>query len=118
MKLIIAGGRDFADAVLLCNELNKLVAEGIIDESVELVCGMARGADMLGYHAFKDQDLPIHEFHPDWNGLGKRAGFVRNADMGNAADYALIFWDGKSKGTKHMIDFMVRVRKPHRVVSY
>lgn len=118
MKLIIAGGRDFNNEDLLCVELNKLVAEGIIDESVELICGMARGADMLGYRVFKQQDLPIHEFHPDWDGLGKRAGFVRNADMGNAADLALIFWDGKSRGTKHMIDFMVRVGKPHRVVSY
>ena len=118
MKLIIAGGRDFADAVLLCDELNKLVDEDIIDDSVELICGMARGADMLGYHAFKSQGLPIHQFRPDWEGLGKRAGFVRNADMGNAADYALIFWDGKSRGTKHMIDFMVRAGKPHRVVRY
>lgn len=117
-KMIIAGGRDFADADLLCQALNELVEKEVISEKTELICGMAKGADILGYHAFKSQGLPIHEFKPDWEGLGKRAGFVRNAEMGDAADLALIFWDGKSKGTKHMIDYMEKLGKPVYLVEY
>ena len=73
---------------------------------------------MLGHHIFSQANLPIHVFKPDWNGLGKRAGFVRNAEMGDVADLALIFWDQKSKGTKHMIDYMTKLEKNIRLVYY
>lgn len=118
MNLLIAGGRDFINEDLMRNELQKLVTENLIDESVVLICGMARGADIMGFHVFKANNLPVREYRPDWDGLGKRAGFVRNEEMGNDADLALIFWDGQSRGTKHMIDYMMKLKKPHRVVRY
>lgn len=98
-KLIIAGGRDFNDQTLMRERLGEMVKQGIIDGSVELISGMAKGADLMGYFIFKENGLTTHEFIPDWDGLGKRAGFVRNAEMGDAADLALIFWDGQSRGT-------------------
>ena len=118
MKLLIAGGRDFNNEALLRDRLQQMVTDGLIDESVELVCGMARGADMLGHRVFKMNNLPIHSYPADWEGLGKRAGFVRNTEMGNECDLALIFWDGKSKGTKHMIDYLNKLGKRAFVVSY
>ena len=118
MKLIIAGGRDFNDRALMVERLQELENQGIINERVELICGMAKGADNLGRLIFEEANLPIHAFYPDWDGLGKRAGFVRNAEMGEAADMALIFWDGQSKGTKHMIDYMDKMNKPCYVVRY
>lgn len=117
-KLIIAGGRDFKDEALLRDRLSEMLKQGIINDSVELICGMAKGADQLGHDVFQQAGLPISKFIPDWDGLGKRAGFVRNADMGNAADLALIFWDGQSKGTKHMIEYMEKLGKPVYLVGY
>lgn len=118
MKLIIAGGRDFNDKQRMWDELKKLHSQGVIDEQVELVTGMARGADMCGYEIFKEHNAKIHQFIPDWNSLGKSAGFIRNAEMGAFADAALIFWDGQSKGTKHMIEYMARHRKPMYIIRY
>lgn len=118
MKLLIAGGRDFNNRELMMYHLKAMFDLGEIDPSVELICGMARGADMLGYEIFKAAELPIHVFKPDWNGLGKRAGFVRNEEMGDVADLALIFWDQQSRGTKHMIDYMAKLQKPVRIVHY
>lgn len=118
MKLIIAGGRDFRDINLMRDRLQQLVADKVIDDSVELICGMARGADIMGYNLFTEVGLTTHEFKPDWDGLGKRAGFVRNEQMGDAADLALIFWDGQSKGTKHMISYMEKLNKPVYLVRY
>lgn len=117
-KLIIAGGRDFNDQTLMRERLGEMVKQGIIDGSVELISGMAKGADLMGYFIFKENGLTIHEFIPDWDGLGKRAGFVRNAEMGDAADLALIFWDGQSRGTKHMIEYMEKLGKPVYLVRY
>ena len=34
-----------------------------------------------------------------------RAGFERNAYMAERIDALLAIWDGRSKGTKHMIDY-------------
>lgn len=118
MKLIIAGGRDFNDKALMLNRLEALQDSGRINSSVELICGMAKGADNLGRLIFEEAGLPIRAFYPDWEGLGKRAGFVRNAEMGDAADLALIFWDGQSKGTKHMLDYMEKLGKPVFLVRY
>lgn len=117
-KLIIAGGRDFNDEALMRDRLQEMANQQIIDETTELVCGMAKGADIMGQHLFKQNGMTVHEFIPDWDELGKRAGFVRNADMGNAADLALIFWDGQSRGTKHMIEYMEKLGKPVYLVRY
>lgn len=103
MKLIIAGSRDFTDVTAavfhFCNLDFKVT---------EIVSGGARGADRCGEEVAKVYGVPIKQFIPDWNGLGKRAGFVRNADMADYADAALIFWDGQSKGSKHMIDLATK----------
>jgi hypothetical protein len=40
----------------------------------------------------------------DWDTYGKSAGYRRNADMAKYSDAVVCFWDGVSKGTKHMID--------------
>ena len=42
-------------------------------------------------------------FNADWDKFGKSAGYKRNEQMGNHADALIAIWDGKSKGTMHMI---------------
>ena len=118
MKLIVAGGRDFTDTNRMIAELQKLVESGEITDSPELVCGMARGADMLAYSLWANNRMPIHNFPANWIKHGKSAGYKRNQDMGEFADAAVCFWDGNSKGTKHMIDIMNRLNKPVHIVRY
>jgi ribA/ribD-fused uncharacterized protein len=118
VQLIIAGGRDFTNSDLMRERLQAMEELGLFPNGVELICGMAKGADNTGFDIFHKAGLTIHAYHPDWDGLGKRAGFVRNAQMGDDADMALIFWDGQSKGTKHMIDYMEKLGKPVYIVRY
>ena len=118
MKLIVAGGRDFTDTNLMIAELQKLVNSGNIPECPELVCGMAYGADLTAYSLWSGTGMVIHKFPADWARLGKRAGYIRNQEMGEFADAAVCFWDGKSKGTKHMIDIMNILNKLVYVVGY
>lgn len=118
MKLIVAGGRDFTNTNRMIAELQKLVESGDITDSPELVCGMSRGADMLAYSLWANNKMPIHNFPANWDKYGKSAGYRRNQEMGEFADAAVCFWDGNSKGTKHMIDIMNKLNKPVYVVRY
>lgn len=118
IKLLIAGGRDFTDAKLMWDYIQQMLDQKIIGEDCALVCGNARGADSIGHYLFSACGNEIHNFPADWKKHGLSAGYRRNAEMGNFCDMALIFWDGKSKGTKHMIDYMEKLGKPYHVVSY
>ena len=50
-------------------------------EYVKIISGCARGADTLGERFAKEFGLEVKKFPADWDGLGKRAGYVRNAEM-------------------------------------
>ncbi len=112
-RVIVAGSRTFQNYPLLCNELDK-----IREQIDEIVCGEARGADTLGRTYAYDNDIKIKSFPADWERYGKAAGFMRNNEMAQYADEAIIFWDGKSIGSKDMIDKMEKLGKEVRVIYY
>lgn len=100
-KVVIAGGRDFNDFDLLtkiCDE----VLEGY--ENIEIVSGGAKGADALAKKYAKLHGYKYTEFPADWNTHGKAAGPIRNNQMAEYSHLLIAFWDGKSKGTRNMID--------------
>ncbi len=103
-KIIIAGSRTFKDYKLLKERLNQLLLEKIKTHNVIIVCGMARGADKLGKKYGLENNLPISEYPAQWDEHGKKAGYLRNLQMAEDADALVAFWNGKSPGTKHMID--------------
>lgn len=117
-KLVIAGGRDFLDY----NRLAEVVQNGLTGPlkayRVSVVSGMARGADALGHRYGHAIGLHVYEFPADWDTYGKRAGFLRNAQMAAFADGLLAFWDGQSRGTAHMIEQMRSLGKPVKIVYY
>lgn len=117
-NIIIAGGRDFHDKTLMINRIQELEKQGLICSTSTLICGMARGADLMARDIFKDAGLSVRDMPAEWDKLGKRAGYVRNEAMALIADLALVFWDGQSKGSKHMIETMDKLKKPVYVVRY
>lgn len=99
MKTIIAGGRD-------------ITAKWVVDEAVresgfeitEVVSGRARGVDFLGEAWAHEKAIPIVWFEAHWSYYGRKAGPIRNALMSEYADALLAIWDGKSAGTRDMIE--------------
>jgi len=119
MKLIIAGGRDFVDMSYAIECINRLIDQGKIkEEGLEIVSGMARGADTVAINIAKSNNLTLHEFPADWDKHGKAAGYLRNIDMAKFSDALVAFWDGQSKGTEHMIQTMRSKNKPVYVFRY
>lgn len=115
LRVIIAGGRDFDNYEHLCNKCNKVLSE---QTEVQIVCGTARGADTLGEKYGKERGIEIKYFKPDWDNLGKAAGYIRNEEMAKNADALICFWDGVSKGSKHMIDLARKYKLKVRVYGY
>ena len=70
----------------------------------EVVSGTAKGVDSLGEDYAESRGLPVKKFPADRDHLGKGAGYRRNEQMAEYADQLIAIWDGKSLGTKHMID--------------
>lgn len=116
MRIIVAGSRDFKDYQLLSDKIMEYLTD--MDDTeifenpsqVKFISGTARGANVLGEQFAYTWGYDVVKFPADWDGLGKRAGYVRNAEMAKYAmadgNYGVLiaFWDGKSKDTKHMID--------------
>lgn len=132
VNLIVAGSRNFNDYKFLEHNLNLSLSKKI-REDVTFICGMAKGADLLGLKYAKQYEYDWLEFPADWYNLdvtpcvpryhnGKlynaAAGNIRNKLMAEHATHLLAFWDGKSTGTKDMIDIAKRKGLIVRVVHY
>ena len=115
-KVIVAGGRDFNNYELLKNKLDILLSN--ISDEIIIVSGKARGADSLGERYALEKGYRIAEFPAQWDKFGKRAGYIRNEEMARYSDACVCFWDGQSKGTKHMIDLSKKYNLKLRVIEY
>ena len=113
--LIVAGSRTFDDLNKLCAALDFYTQDL---EVVEVVSGCARGADTLGEQWAYLRGVPVKKFPADWDRHGRRAGFVRNAEMAGYGSHLVLFWDGKSRGSQHMLNLARRYGLKIRVVHF
>ena len=121
MKLIIAGCRNVSWDYFFT--LRKESIQYIVDCATKsgdwgiiIVSGEATGIDTLGKSFAYENGFHVESFPANWNKYGKRAGFIRNKQMGDYATHLIAFWDGKSRGTKNMIDYMKSLNKPVKVI--
>lgn len=110
MKTIIAGSRGYE---------NWAAIKSILDRSpwtiTEVVCGECRGPDLLGKQWANEKKIGLRSFPADWNTHNRKAGMLRNTEMAKYAQACIVFWDGKSPGSKHMIDLAL-AHKLHLLV--
>lgn len=89
LRVIIAGSRNFCDFSKLadsCDNILSAITENNNDlEKIKIISGGARGADKLGEQYAEKAGYDASIFPADWNGLGKRAGYVRNVEMAKFA---------------------------------
>ena len=99
MRVIIAGGRDINDF--------DLVLDAVEDSGFDIdtvVSGGARGVDHMGEIFASEMNLKLNVYEADWERNGRAAGPIRNRKMAENADALIAIWDGKSRGTKNMIE--------------
>ncbi len=99
MRVIIAGSRGITDYERVRQAID---ASGFAVSRI--VSGMAQGVDTLAVRYAEENGIPCDRFPADWQRWGKSAGYRRNEVMAQHADALVAVWDGKSPGTKHMIE--------------
>lgn len=100
IRVLVTGGRDYADRDAVFATLDALHAERGI---VALATGGAAGADRLADAWAAAQGIERHRYTPDWQQHGRAAGVIRNSEMLRefAPDLVVAFPGGR--GTADMV---------------
>ena len=103
MRILVCGGRDYTDKDKLFGVLAPYLKE--YNSDLEIITGMAKGADSLAWLFAHTYDLKMYEFPADWKHQSNAAGPIRNQKMLDEGkpDLVLAFPTENSKGTWHMI---------------
>ncbi len=95
MKVAIIGSRG----------IKSLNLKNILTPDVtEIISGGAKGVDTIARNYALQNNIKLTEFLPDYDKYDKKAPLIRNITIIENADKVLAFWDGKSRGTKFVID--------------
>ena len=117
-RLVVAGGREFENYKLLSTQLDKYLPDIIKTHDVIILSGCAKGADSLGEQYAREHGFEIEQHPAAWERYGNAAGPIRNKEMTGVADAVIVFWDGKSKGSKSMINCAKEQGIPCKIVRY
>jgi hypothetical protein len=74
--------------------------------------------DRMGEIWASENNIPVELYPAEWDKYGRYAGPIRNKKMAELADYAVVFWDGQSRGSYSMIKEMNKLNKPILVHVY
>ena len=132
MKVFIGGSKTLVHLTpQMCTLIDELIQSG-----TDILVGDCRGADTLVQQYLAGKDYRRVTVYASGTTVRNNAGnftvklvpadsakgfdFYRQKDIAMAADAdsALMFWDGKSKGTQHNISDMKAQNKPCTVIVF
>lgn len=71
----------------------------------KVLSGTAKGVDTAGEWWATANEIPVERHPARWDLYkGKSAGPIRNEEMAKIAHGLIMVWDGKSKGSKNMLE--------------
>ena len=95
MKVAVIGSRGLS----VC-DLGRYLPEN----TTEIVSGGAKGVDTSAREYALAHGIKLTEFLPEYAKYGRSAPLKRNITIIEYSDIVIAFWDGKSRGTKFVID--------------
>ena len=72
---------------------------------------ISEGTEFIARYA-AEHVIPLREFKPEWNRHGSSAGYRCDEQIIDVCDEAVVFWNGKTKRTKHIISIAEEKNKP------
>lgn len=115
--LLVVGSRSITDYEYIKNTLDKYRNSDTV-----IVSGGAKGVDTLAERYADENNLQKVIMKADWDKYGKRAGYIRNAEMHKFISdkedkLCIAFWDGYSKGTAHNFNLAKQYNNPIIVLN-
>ena len=107
MKLAIIGSR-------VIENLN--LSKYINEKPDVVISGGAKGIDTIAWKWAVENGIEIIVHKPNYNKHGKWAALRRNDIIIDEADKIIAFWNGKSTGTKYVIERAKKLNKPLEII--
>ena len=82
----------------------------------EIVSGGAKGVDSCAAEYAIKNKIKLVEFLPEYEKYGRAAPIIRNRKIADYADIIIAFWNGKSNGTKTIIEYCKKTNKSCKVI--
>ncbi len=108
MKIAVIGSR----ALSISN-----LEEYLPEETTEIVSGGAKGIDSFAKLYAQIHSIKYTEFLPEYEKFGKAAPLQRNLQIIEYSDIIIAFWDGKSRGTKFVINECRKKNKYIKIIE-
>ena len=115
IKIVIAGCRNYNNYEEAKTYINLCISNIRNGNKIIILSGGASGADKIGERYAKENGFEVELYPADWDKHGRSAGPIRNKLMAENCDCVICFWDGKSRGTKSMIEYAKILEKELRV---
>ncbi len=114
-RVTIGGCRYYNDYNAFCNYVDMCLSRIRISSKIVILSGHCSGTDTLAEKYAKENGFSLEVYPAQWKLYGRSAGPIRNEQMVNNCDFVIAFWDGKSKGTKSLIQCAREKQKPLRI---
>lgn len=108
MKVAVVGSRN-----LTVKNLGAYLPEG----TTEIVSGGAKGVDACARAYAQENGIPLREFLPDYERYQRAAPLKRNLKIVQYADVVVAFWDGRSRGTRCVLEACKKSGTPCRIIG-
>lgn len=117
MIVVVSGSRSIRDDRAIWHAAHQ--AEKLFGPAHILHHGGADGVDDSLSRWARENSIQEVIWYPNWNKHGKPAGMMRTAMMiaWSHADYGIVVWDGKSRGTKFAIEKLREANIPYHLVA-
>ena len=115
-RIGIGGCRFFDDYSFFQNKLDSVIAKVMCCDNIIILSGHCRGTDMMAEKYAKERGYSLELYPAKWSEYGRCAGVIRNKEIVNNSDLIVAFWDGKSKGTKNLIENAIALSKPYKII--
>lgn len=114
IRIAIVGSRDFPDMEAVKDYLEKLK---LYVPAFTIITGGAKGVDQFAEDWANRNGIDCEVIRPV-DPADKFSYLLRNVEIITKADQIIAFWDGKSKGTKFVLDYAKARSRFIRVINY
>lgn len=96
-------------------KIRNFLRDILTDEISQVVTGGAKGVDKIAEEEAKALNIPVLVIRPE-DPSKKQDYILRNFKIVDLSDEVYVFWNGKSKGTKSVMKYAVKVKKNLNII--